>query len=382
MMRLLWIVTLVQGILAVRVFFRMARTATGSRIVPVPDQDAHAGTVSVLVPVLNEAHRIEPCLAGLAAQGSAVREVIAVDGGSTDGTVGVIERAARQDPRLRVVDSAPVPAGVNGKAHGLAVAATRMSPETQWVLVMDADVRPAPPLVGALLAKAAAENIQVLSAATRQRLSGPAEAVIHPSMLATLVYRFGIPGHVVHRAEDVQANGQCLLVHRDALAAVGGFDVVLRANAEDVTLVRTLVTAGYPAGFFEAGDLVEVEMYQSWQEAWNGWSRSLPMRDRFSTWRLPVGLAEVVLVQAAPLLLWPVLVVALGPANPLTMVQGGLAIARCGVLAGMRRAYIAPPVTYWLSPFADLPVAYRLIDMARRRRFTWRGRNLETGDRR
>jgi hypothetical protein len=104
------------------------------------------------------------------------------------------------------------------------------------------------------------------------------------------------------------------------------------------------------------------------------------MRDRFSTWRLPVGLAEVALVQAAPLLLWPVLAVALGPANPLTMVQGGLVVARIGVLAGMRRAYIAPPITYWLSPLVDLAVACRLIDMARRRRFTWRGRNLETGD--
>lgn len=380
MMRLFWIMTFVQGILAVRVFARMARTATGSRIVPAPDHSAQAGTVSVLVPVLNEAHRIEPCLAGLAAQGTAVREVIVADGGSTDSTVSIVQRAARHDPRLRVVDATPVPPGVNGKTHGLAVAASHMSPETQWVLVMDADVRPAPPLVAALLAKAAHEEIKVLSAATRQRLSGPAEGVIHPSMLATLVYRFGIPGHVVHHAEDVQANGQCLLVHRDALAAVGGFDMVLWANAEDVTLVRTLVTAGYPAGFFEAGDLVEVEMYQSWREAWNGWSRSLPMRDRFSTWRLPVGLAEVVLVQAVPLLLWPVLLVALGPANPLTMVQGGLTIARCGVLAGMRRAYVSPPITYWLSPLVDLAVACRLIDMARRRRFTWRGRSLETGD--
>ena len=382
MMRLMWVMTLVQGILAVRVFARMARTATGTRIETVPDQERNAGTVSVLVPALNEASRIEPCLAGLAAQGSAVREVIVADGGSTDATVDIVQQAALHDPRLRVVNAAPVPADVNGKAHGLAVAAGQLNPATEWVLVMDADVRPAAPLVGSLLAKAANENIQILSAATRQRLSGAAEGVVHPSMLATLVYRFGIPGHVVRRVEDVQANGQCLLVHRQALAAVGGFDAVLRANAEDVTLVRMLVSAGYPAGFFEAGDLVEVEMYQSWREAWDGWSRSLPMRDRFSTWRLPVGLAEVVMVQAVPLLLWPVLVAALGPANPLTVVQGGLVVARYGVLAGMRRAYVSPPGTYWLSPIADLAVACRLIDMARRRRFTWRGRNLETGDRR
>ena len=377
---LLRCVVALQVVLALRVFFRMGRTAKGARITPRPAPAGSTGRVSVLVPVLNEEERLAACLQGLLAQSDDVREIIVIDGGSTDGTIGLVERFAAAEPRLRLVSAAPVPRGVNGKAHGLAVGEAAASGETDWVLVIDADVRPAPDLVPSLLAMADSEELWVLSVATRQRLSGPSEGVLHPSLLTTLVYRFGIPGHVATDPEEVQANGQCLLVERDALRTVGGFGSVLGANAEDVTLVRSLVAAGIPAGFFEGGDLVEVAMYPSWRAAWDGWTRSLPMRDRFSTWRLPFALAEVLLVQAAPLGLWLFAVARHGPRDPLAALEGGLVAARLGVLAGMRRAYIDPPATYWLSPLVDLPVAIKLVSSALRRQFTWRGRDLIPGD--
>jgi dolichol-phosphate mannosyltransferase len=45
-----------------------------------------ANTVSIVVPTLNEADRIGPCLTGLAQQGPEVREIIVVDSRSTDST--------------------------------------------------------------------------------------------------------------------------------------------------------------------------------------------------------------------------------------------------------------------------------------------------------
>lgn len=377
---LIRVILALQVMLAVRVFVRMASTANGTRISPQAAPAGSGGMVTVLVPVLNEEDRLAPCLEGLTAQDEAVREIIVIDGGSTDGTVGIVERFAATDPRLRLVSAAQVPNGVNGKAYGLAFGEAEASPEADWLLVIDADVRPAPRLVPSLLAMAHAEGLQVLSVATRQRLSGAAEGILHPSLLTTLVYRFGIPGQIATTPEDVQANGQCLLLGRGVLQSVGGFASVRHANAEDVTLVRSLVVAGCPSGFFEGGDLVEVAMYPSWRAAWEGWTRSLPMRDRFSTWRLPLGLAEIVLVQAAPLFLWLIAMAQAGPRHPVVAIEGGLLIARLGVLAGTRRAYVDPPLTYWLSPLADLPVALKLVFSARRRHFTWRGRTITSGD--
>jgi dolichol-phosphate mannosyltransferase len=248
------------------------------------------------------------------------------------------------------------------------------------MLTIDADVRTAPGLLPALLAHATRMSLPAFSVATRQRLSGAAEGVLHPAMLATLVYRFGIPGSATNRVDRVQANGQCFLVRRTELERAGGFATVLGSVCEDVTLARALAASGVPVGFHEAGDLVSVEMYGSAREAWTNWSRSLPMRDRFSGAQGLVGLAEVLLVQGLPPWLLTGLGPVLGRGHPLVTLNIALLGVRLGTLAGMARAYDHRPPTYWLSPLADLPVALRLIQMYFRRRHTWRGRPFVAGD--
>jgi dolichol-phosphate mannosyltransferase len=96
------------------------------------------------------------------------------------------------------------------------------------------------------------------------------------------------------------------------------------------------------------------------------------MRDHWFGIRGWLGLAEVVLVQAMPL---PTLLSAAVFALPawLCVVEGALVALRLGVLAGTARAYVRRPWTYWLSPFADVPVAARVVTSALRRRHRWRG---------
>jgi dolichol-phosphate mannosyltransferase len=212
-----------------------------------------------------------------------------------------------------------------------------------------------------------------------QRLSGPAEGFLHPAMLATLVYRFGIPGSATSRVERVQANGQCFLVRRNVLERAGGFLTVMDSVCEDVTLARHIASMGYPVGFYETGDLATVEMYESWQDVWENWTRSLPMRDRFTRWSSLVGLAETLIVQALPLWLMPVYLRLLGSRHWAIGLNLALLWTRLGVLAGTARAYEHRPWTYWCSPLADLPVALRLGQMAIRRNHVWRGREFAPG---
>lgn len=373
------VLALVQLVLAARVFGRMARTARGTRILRDTSTDLMVGEVTALVPVLNEIDRLSPCLAGLAEQGPEVAEIIVIDGGSTDRTPDLVGRWAARDPRIRLVDASPVPAGVNGKAHNLRVGLEHAA-ATRWVLTIDADVRPDPYLVRSLITHAQRQGVPALSAATRQRLSGPAEGLVHPAMLATLVYRFGIPGNATTDVEQVQANGQCFLVRREVLDDAGGFSRVLDSACEDVTLARNIAQRGHRVGFYETEELVGVEMYAGWREAWENWTRSLPMRDRHSGWAGRSGLAEVLLVQAAPFWLAPLLLWRRGRSDPAALLNAGLLMARLGVLGGTARAYETVPWTYWLSPAADLPVAIRLITMWRQRHHRWRGRDFTSGD--
>jgi dolichol-phosphate mannosyltransferase len=378
MRALLWVFTLLQAIAAVRVFSRMARSSKGTRI-----QQATASSgdrVAVLLPVLNEVERLGPCLEGLVAQGQEVAEILVIDGGSTDGTQDLVCQWAERDGRITLVDASPVPHGVNGKAYGLAAGFARVRDSVEWVLTMDADVRAQPALVTSLIAHAGEQRVDAFSVATQQELSDAGEGVIHPSMLATLVYRFGIPGGTAIDPAQVQANGQCFFLRRHILQDVGGFSDVIHDVSEDVTLARLIAMRGYPVGFYESENLVRVEMYQSWRDAWDNWARSLPMRDRFTGRSSAIALAEATLVQALPLWVTTLLSRRVGPRHPTTMLNIGLVIARFGVLAGMSRAYRSRPWTYWISPLADVPVLARIWMMRSRRVHSWRGRTLVTGE--
>lgn len=356
---------------------RLLRRLPGPVIRPATGPAGEAG-VTAVVPVLNEAGRLAPCLVGLAAQGLEVAEVLVVDGGSTDATVDVVNAAARKDPRIRWLQAGRQPEGWNGKLWNLAAGVEAAKPSHHWLLTVDADVRPQPGLVAALVAHAEQRHLHAVSIATEQRLSSASEGLLHPAMLTTLVYRFGAPGRVATGIGDVQANGQCMLLRTDALRAIGGFQAAYGSTCEDVTLARALVAAGLRVGFYRAPGLVDVAMYQGAVDTWANWPRSLPLRDHFTGTSALMGLAQVTLVQAFPLALLGLSRWLAQPAWMVAMNRVLLAL-RLGLLAGIAPAYPSRPITYWLSPLLDLPVAAALWRSAFTRHHTWRGRTLTPG---
>ncbi len=375
--RLLLPFVVLQALLGLRVIARLLRTSRGTTIQTAGWQPSMFDSVSIVVPVLDERRRLGPCLNGLTDQGPEVSEILVVDGGSTDGTQSLVEEHGAHDPRVRLLDASPIPDGWNGKAWGLQAGLDEA--RSEWILTIDADVRPEPALVRSLLAHADASGLDVLSVATRQEIHNAVEGLLHPAMLTTLVYRFGIPGGRYRRIEDVQANGQCFLARRAVLDGTGGFAAVRDSICEDITLARQLVEDGYEVGFFEAGDLVSVRMYPDWRATWRNWPRSLPMRDRYFGFHGVLGLAEVLLVQALPLPLLGLTKLTRTQTRWLVPLNVGLLLTRLGILAGTARAYNHQPLTYWLSPLVDLPVALRLIASALQREHTWRGRVLVRG---
>lgn len=343
------------------------------RIVRISNQPSDQ-RISVILPVLNEASRIEPALRSLADQPEEVQEILVVDGGSTDGTQAIVARFNARDGRIRLLDASPVDRSWTGKAWGLEFGLQRANPSSHWILCTDADVEVSARLARSLLAHAKQTGITTFSIATSQQLSGALEALIHPAMLSTLVYRFGVPGTASRNIHKVQANGQCFFSRRDVLLRAGAFKAARASLCEDITIVRRLAQCGEKVGFYEAEkDLIEARMYGSWRETWANWPRSLPMRDQYFGWRETAGLAVVLLFQALPL---PSLVLglALGAPTWFLWLAGSLSALRIGVLFGVSRAYPDRPWTYWLSPLGDLPVAARIIQLALKRRHSWRGR--------
>ena len=405
---LLRLITPVQLIFSVRVLLRFLSRSEK----PIsPDDMSYAGEerVAIIVPVLNEVTRLAPCLDGLVTQGAEVAEIIVVDGGSHDGTQALVISYSRKDSRIRLVDASPVPSTWNGKAWGLQVGLQSLQTCASWVLTIDADVRPQAQLVKALLGRGKRDQLDALSVATLQEIEGIGESLLHPALLTTLVYRFGIPNKLFRRVDEVQANGQCFLFRREVLNASNGFTPVKTSICEDVTVARLLVSKGYRVSFYEAGSLVRVRMYDNWRELWRNWPRSLMMHDAYSGPNTLLGWLEVLFVQALPLPLLLTLLLThsrrsliyyalLHPQrmqartnkrwrcgrvyNKLALysINIFLIAVRIGVLFGTARTYERRPWSYWGSPLCDLPVTLWLGKMALQRRHTWRGRALVRDD--
>jgi dolichol-phosphate mannosyltransferase len=360
----------VQIALAGRVALRFVKTAPGQRITACREPVAEA--ITVILPVLNEAPRIAPCLETLIRQPLEVVEILVVDGGSTDGTQAIVERFRARDRRIRLIQATPDAGRWTGKARSLYVGLQRTRARSGWVLSVDADVRCSPDLVRSLLHHARRRGLAALSVATTQRLAGAADALVHPAFLGTIVYRLGAPGHEAKRVDQVQANGQCFLARRNALLRTDAVRAARHSLCEDMTMARRLAECGERVGFYLGEGLVEVSMYGSWRDTWRNWPRSLAMRDQYFGWRGVLGLAEVLLVQAVPL---PAVLLASAAGRPRWFMMANLALLlmRIGVLAGMAPAYRCRPWSYWLSPLMDLPAALRLIGSTVQKHQVWRG---------
>jgi dolichol-phosphate mannosyltransferase len=346
---------------ALRQLIRAGRTV--ARIEAAPNAPAPPGGVTVVVPARNEAGRIRPCLDRLRAD-SAIHEVIVVDDHSDDGTADVARTTG-----ARVISAEALPSGWAGKCWALQQGIEAAT--TEWVVTLDADTEPTPGLASALVARATKDGFGFLTVAGRFVCPTWLLQMLHPSLLTTLVYRYGPPGATSSVVpERMMANGQCMALRRAKFLADGGFHPVSASLVEDVALARSLSRRGWSVGFLDAGPALTVAMHADAKDAWRGWGRSLPLGGVASKQEQAEGLGVVWLAQALPLVR---LLTGRGD-----LLDGTLALARLGTLAGTRRAYEQPSRAYWLSPLADIAVALRLTQSTLRPERTWRGRTYPT----
>ena len=343
------------------------------------------GKVSVVVPTLNEAQRISPCLAGLSRQDYEVREITIVDSNSQDGTPDLVKAAGQQDPRFRVITDDPLPKSWVGRPWALHNGFLH-SEQCEWFLGVDADIQPQPGLVAGLVKTAEAEGYDLVSLSPQFILKYPGECWLQPALLMTLLYRFDSAGVDTQVAERVMANGQCFLCRRSALAQVGGYTSARSSFCDDVTLARNIAASGFKVGFLDGAKVLKVRMYEGALETWREWGRSLDLKDASSVAQLWGDLWLLFCVQALPLpivlsyLLLPL--PPLPPLHPLLILKGlnsFLLAIRFALLLAIAPSYDRTEAKggwlFWLSPLADPLAVLRIFLSAARKPTRWRGRS-------
>ncbi len=378
---------LIQGVAFLLLLSRLLKGARRrSPLTPDFFPESSPRSVSVVVPTLNEAERLSPCLAGLAEQGAPLKEILVVDSRSGDGTQAVVKAAMAHDPRLRLLTDDPLPPGWVGRPWALNYGFEQSDPDSEWILGIDADTQPQPGLVGSVVKAAETEGYDVLSLSPQFILKSVGEWWLQPALLMTLLYRFDSAGVRQQSPETVMANGQCFLCRRSVLKALGGYHLAAQSFCDDVTLARSAAKQGYRVGFLDGAQLIRVRMYEGIQETWREWGRSLDLKDATIPSRLWAEVLLLVLVQGFPLpmvLFWGSLWLT-GISFPTlqadVVLNVLLLIIRWGMLLAIAPSYYWDPAaktgawSFWFSPFADPLAVYRILLSASQTPTQWRGR--------
>lgn len=353
---------------------------------PTPDQ---LGTVSIVVPTLNEAARLTPCLVGLSRQSYEVREILVVDSHSTDRTPELVKAAQAVDPRFRLLQDDPLPRDWVGRPWALHHGFLSSAAASEWILGIDADTQPQPGLVASLLDAAYQEGYDLISLAPQFLLKYPGELLLHPALLLTLVYRFGPAGETGNRPDRVMANGQCFFCRRSRLVKIDGYTIARRSFCDDVTLARAIAAQGASVAFLDGANLLKVRMYEGAAETWREWGRSLDLKDAatpsqvWGDWLLllavqglPIPIVLLLLREVLDGKPVPVVVAAFSLNFLLVLIRVGLTFA---IAPSCDRTHARSAWLFWLSPLADPIAVLRIFLSSIQTPTRWRGRSYGEG---
>jgi glycosyltransferase involved in cell wall biosynthesis len=252
--------------------------------------------LSVIVPARNEEACLRDCLTSLTAQSDEGFklgrdwDLIVVNDESIDATRSI----AASYGGVTVIDAPALLDGWTGKNN--AVWAGAEASHGRWLLFTDADTVHEPGGLGRALHEAKKYNaagshgVAMLSYSPRQQVSGVLQRMVMPLIFSELA--------AVYKPKDISnpekriaaANGQFLLIEREAYFAVGGHKAVAASVLEDVDLARKIKRAKYIVRFRYGPDAVTARMYRSFGQMVEGWTKNLallfPQPLALAAWRL------------------------------------------------------------------------------------------------
>ena len=231
---------------------------------------ANISKVSIILPVRNQASTASECVDSLVELDYPAKEIIVVDGSSTDGTRDILKSFYS---KIKLVEEEPLPLSWVGKNWACHLGYKQATGDL--LLFTDGDsVHSRDSLTKTVnfLQDTKADLVTLAPAAILRTFW---EKLLQPPIFWLIMMFVG--GKWVNddnKPRWALGNGQYMLFRREAYDKVGGHYAVRDRISEDYSLGRLVKAQGLRLRMVTASDALGVRMYSSLPEIWRGWRKN------------------------------------------------------------------------------------------------------------
>jgi glycosyltransferase involved in cell wall biosynthesis len=254
--------------------------------------------LSVIIPARNEERSLPTCLASLLIQSEPgftlghQWEIIIVNDASADKTREIAAKAAADHDGVILLDAPPLDVSNRGGFTGKSNAcwAGAQAARGSHLLFTDADTIHETNDISRSLREAGRHKAVLLSYSPRQIVTGFWQHAVMPLVFSELASVY--PSKQVNDPVSslAAANGQFILVERDAYFSVGGHRSIGKDILEDVSLAQNIKRGDRLIRFRYAPEALSTRMYQTTSEMIQGWTKNLallfPKPVALALWRI------------------------------------------------------------------------------------------------
>tara|TARA_B100000586_G_scaffold219952_1_gene166957 strand:- start:4548 stop:5672 length:1125 start_codon:yes stop_codon:yes gene_type:complete len=196
--------------------------------------------VTVLIPVRNEASTIVKSLSALKDHDPKLK-IILIDDQSIDNTVELA--SSTEIENLIILSGTQLPSGWSGKLWALEQGLKYI--DTDYLLLVDADIILKPGLITRILHKAKKYDIKLVSLMAHLRMVSPWERLLMPAFV--FFFKLLYPFHLSNlpNSRIAAAAGGCMLLETKILKELGGFKSIRNALIDDCSLAKKIKQNGY-----------------------------------------------------------------------------------------------------------------------------------------
>ena len=241
--------------------------------------------VSVIIPARNEERSLPACLTSLLRQSEPgfllgqQWELIIINDDSADKTREIAAEAAATRDGVILLDAPALDlssrGGFTGKSNACWTGA--QAARGRYFLFTDADTIHESNDISRSLREADRHKAVLLSYSPRQIVNGFWQHAVMPLVFSELASVY--PSKEVNDPARslAAANGQFLLVERDAYFSVGGHRAIGKEILEDVALAHNIKRSSRVIRFRYAPEAVSAQMYRTTPEMIAGWTKNLAL---------------------------------------------------------------------------------------------------------